>query len=54
MGYTYGEKLKITNDEVVLDNENVLTKLALSHGTSRISPTIKNNSNSNFRRCAVY
>jgi uncharacterized Rmd1/YagE family protein len=37
MGYTYGEKLKITNDEVVLDNESVLTKLALSHGTSLIS-----------------
>eukprot|EP00029_Vermamoeba_vermiformis_P013645 TRINITY_DN8568_c0_g1_i1.p1 TRINITY_DN8568_c0_g1~~TRINITY_DN8568_c0_g1_i1.p1 ORF type:complete len:418 (+),score=68.18 TRINITY_DN8568_c0_g1_i1:8-1261(+) len=35
MGYTYGEKLKISNDEISLDNESVLTKLAVSHGVAQ-------------------
>jgi len=33
--YTYGDTAKIVEDEIVLPNEDVLTKLAVSHGIAQ-------------------
>lgn len=33
--YVYGDVLKIEEDEIILENKNVLTKLAVSHGIAQ-------------------
>ncbi len=54
MGYTYGEKLKISNDEISLDNESVLTKLAVSHGKRNGSNCSKLLTDCIYRCCPIY